>query len=235
MFQRALDNNMTVFAMTEHMPRGDADLYPEEIEAGYDAAILQRKFDEFVKEAVRLRERYYATGSIEQGKGHDQAVARTPASPLPHPSNQPRHPSATTTVLIGFEAEYIHPATDASLITSLLTQHSPHLDFFLGSVHHVHTIPIDFDGPTYLRAIAACTPPTPRQLTLDYFTAQHSMLISLRPPIVAHFDLIRLLSETPDGDWRQDAEVWGAIVKNLEVVKGYGGVLEVNTLSLIHI
>ena len=72
-------------------------------------------------------------------------------------------------------------------------------------------------------------------LFMAYFDAQLEMLETLKPLVVGHFDLIRLYSDAQDDDLRDlggDMEVWDRICRNLEVIKGYGGVLEVNSSAL---
>jgi histidinol-phosphatase (PHP family) len=137
--------------------------------------------------------------------------------------------ASTIKILIGFEGEWIRPST-ASLVTSLLA--IPGTDFFIGSVHHVHEIPIDFDLAYYAKAREAAGG-TDERLFEDYFDAQFQMLRTLRPTVVGHFDLIRLLSAEPDRDLRACGEgVWERVVRNLEVVVRQGGLLEVNSSAL---
>lgn len=58
------------------------------------------------------------------------------------------------------------------------------------------------------------------------------MLTALKPRIVGHFDLIRLLAPSPDADPRAHAGVWERIERNLALVASYGGILECNTSAL---
>ncbi|KAH8808989.1 histidinol-phosphatase-like protein [Xylogone sp. PMI_703] len=133
-------------------------------------------------------------------------------------------------ILIGFEGEWIRPAY-APLITSMAAH--PAVDFFIGSVHHVHEIPIDYDTQFYARAREAAGG-TDERLFEDYFDSQLEMLESLRPVVVGHFDLIRLMCEEPDRDlkgWGKEG-VWERVVRNLRVVVEQGGLLEVNSAGL---
>jgi histidinol-phosphatase (PHP family) len=66
----------------------------------------------------------------------------------------------------------------------------------------------------------------------DYFDAMLEMLDTLRPPVVAHFDLIRLFSDAPNQDLKSMEEVWSRIVKSLKVVVEQGALLEVNSSAL---
>ncbi|KAK5173451.1 uncharacterized protein LTR77_002132 [Saxophila tyrrhenica] len=131
-------------------------------------------------------------------------------------------------LFIGFESEWIRDSS-LGIIEGLLANYD--LDLFVGSVHHVHTWPIDYDTPMYheARKVAGGSD---EQVFADFFDAQYAMLQVLKPPIVGHFDLIRLKSDKPDGSFRVWAEVWEKIMRNLKFVAGYGGVLELNSSSL---
>jgi histidinol-phosphatase (PHP family) len=59
------------------------------------------------------------------------------------------------------------------------------------------------------------------------------MLRVLRPRIVGHFDLIRLLAPEPDACPRESRpSVWERMERNLAFVREYGGILECNTSAL---
>ncbi|KAF2002240.1 histidinol phosphate phosphatase H, partial [Amniculicola lignicola CBS 123094] len=129
---------------------------------------------------------------------------------------------------IGLESEWIRPST-LPLIQGLLTKYT--VDFFIGSVHHVHTIPIDFDRSTYEKARAEAGG-TDERLFEDYFDSQYDMLQALQPPVVGHFDLIRLFSDAPNDDFKGLKGVWGKMQRNLEYIASYGGLLELNSAAL---
>jgi histidinol-phosphatase (PHP family) len=129
---------------------------------------------------------------------------------------------------IGFESEWIRPSS-RDLIQTLQKKHR--FDFFIGSVHHVHTIPIDFNLGMYHEARRK-SGDSDERLFEDYFDAQYDMLQALKPPIVGHFDLIRLYSDDPERDFRQWSGVWSRIVRNLRFVASYGGLLELNSSAL---
>lgn len=131
-------------------------------------------------------------------------------------------------VLIGFETEYIRPST-LQLVQTILDKYP--FDFFVGSVHHVHTIPIDFDRAMYEQARSQAGG-TDEGLFENYFDAQLEMLQTLRPPVVGHFDLIRLLSDHRDADFAGMTGVWDRIQRNLQFVATYGGRLELNSSGL---
>ena len=95
----------------------------------------------------------------------------------------------------------------------------------------MHTIPIDFDDATYRQA-REVSGGTDERLFEDYYDAQYDMLKALKPPIVGHFDLIRLKSDRPDATWTDMPGVWQKMLRNLEFVASYGGILELNTSAL---
>ena len=131
-------------------------------------------------------------------------------------------------ILVGFEAEFIRPSY-AQPVLKLAEPAS--VDYFIGSLHHVHSIPIDYDAAMYARAVAA-SGGSEERLYEDYYDLQHEMLLALKPRVVGHFDLICLKSEDPSRDVRQWKGVWDKVLRNLKLVKEQGGWLECNTAAL---
>lgn len=129
---------------------------------------------------------------------------------------------------IGFECDWIRPPS-LDLIRGSLEKYP--FDFFIGSVHHVHTVPIDYDKDFYAHARDAAGG-TDERLFEDYFDSQYNMLRELKPPVVGHFDLIRLLSDDPNGSFQRFPGVWARILRNLDFIAEYGGILELNSASL---
>ena len=136
--------------------------------------------------------------------------------------------------------EWIRPST-RDLIESLRRKYD--FDFVVGSVHHVHEISIDYDRETYARAVLSSRKGKAEgphdwldgkeeELFIDYFDSQKAMLEALQPPVVGHFDLVRLLSTSPNRSLQTSARVWRRVQRNLELVRGYGGFLEVNSSGL---
>lgn len=126
------------------------------------------------------------------------------------------------------EVDWIRPSSNL-FIKNLLIEYP--LELFIGSVHHVHTKPIDYDHEMYAQArdIAGGTD---ERLFEDYFDLQFSMLNALKPPIVGHFDVIRLKADDPDGSFKRWESVWQRISRNLDFIVDYGGVLELNSAAL---
>jgi histidinol-phosphatase (PHP family) len=100
-------------------------------------------------------------------------------------------------------------------------------DFFVGSVHHVHTVPIDYTPEDYARA-REISGGSDEALFKDYFDAQFAMLSAVKPPVVGHFDLIRLLSREPDASLSRWQGVWERVLRNLDFIHAYGGLVELN-------
>ncbi|CAD6448515.1 f11980d0-67fd-45fb-bc21-226a0c258b13 [Sclerotinia trifoliorum] len=131
-------------------------------------------------------------------------------------------------ILIGFEGEWIR-SDYGPLIQQLAS--NPIIDFFIGSIHHVNEIPIDYDAALYAKAVER-SGGSEEKLYGDYFDQQYEMLQSLKPKVVGHFDLIRLLSEKPDRNLKEWDGIWQKILRNLLEVTKYGGLLEINTSAL---
>lgn len=221
--QRAIALGFQTLGLSEHMPRAHtADLYPEERGDGLDLdaklADLARRYDAYLEEAARLRDAY----------------------------------ADRIHILVGFEGEWIHGADDDGKRIQALAAH-PEIDYFIGSVHHVGSrgTPIDYDKATFQEAIDVAVAKVKASasafaldgdadpevyLYADYYDQQLEMLQTLRPRIVGHFDLVRLLSADPGRDPATAAGlaslVWPKIQRNLEFVARYGGWLECNTAAL---
>lgn len=96
----------------------------------------------------------------------------------------------------------------------------------------MHGIPIDYDAATYALAVEKAG--SEEKLFEDYYDSQYEMLQSLRPRVVGHFDLIRLLAKEPDADLKTygSGSIWEKAIRNLEVIEEQGGLLEVNSAGL---
>lgn len=128
---------------------------------------------------------------------------------------------------VAFESEWCGPHS-FELIQQSLRSHR--YDFFVGSIHHVRGVPIDYDEAEYVRA-RNLVGGTDEHIFEAYFDEQLEMLQALRPPVVGHLDLIRLKSDCPDIDWRSMQTIWPKILRNLDFVASYGGILEINTAA----
>ncbi|KAF1815374.1 histidinol phosphate phosphatase H [Eremomyces bilateralis CBS 781.70] len=204
--QQAVNKGFRTFALTEHIPRPNEHLYAEEVAENYSWDILHQLFRAYLKEALRLREKYADKISI----------------------------------LIGFESEFVTP-NYVGLVEDILnygicsdddvSQRSD-FNFYMGSIHHVKTIPIDFSKELYVEARDACGG-TDVDLFCIFFDEQYELLQRLKPPVVGHFDLIRLYSNNPNGSIRAlGSAVWSKVIRNLQFAADNGLILEVNSSAL---
>lgn len=131
-------------------------------------------------------------------------------------------------ILIGFESEWIRPGS-RDLIELSLKKLA--FDLFVGSVHHVHTQPIDYDQSCYDSA-KALAGGSDRELFSAYYDAQFEMLQAVRPPVVGHFDLIRLKSESEAQSLSDWPEVWQRVERNLQLIVSNGSLMEINFAGL---
>ncbi|EPS44137.1 hypothetical protein H072_1868 [Dactylellina haptotyla CBS 200.50] len=220
----AISKNLRTFCLTEHMPRNEPrDLYPEEIEASFTPETLHARFAEYYKTALELREKY----------------------------------KSQITLLIGFEVDWIRPSS-LDEITRLREMYD--FDIFVGSVHHVDEIPIDFSREVFEQAITTVEALDTRgdgdavchngveisrfgeiqvtgskgeeRLFEAYFDTQYAMLTALRPPVIGHFDLIRLKATDYSVDFKTMPKVWDKVVRNVKFIAGYGGMVEINSAAV---
>jgi histidinol-phosphatase (PHP family) len=146
-------------------------------------------------------------------------------------------------LLVGLETEVIRD-DDLGALETLLARHGRMVEYVVGSVHHVGGVPIDFDRPTYERALAAyasapsspSTPSTPDEhATMSaylcaYFDAQHALLSRIKPEIVGHVDLCRLY--TPDLRLQDYPAAWAKLERNVALAVSYGALFEANAAAL---
>ncbi len=130
-------------------------------------------------------------------------------------------------LLVGFETDYIH-GESFDLIARLRKQY--HFDMFVGSIHHVRSIPIDFDHVLWNKAESACG--GLEGLYEEYFDTQYAMLQRLEPPIVGHFDLIKLKSPDHTIPLTRFPSVWQGVIRNINFIAEYGGMMEINSAAL---
>lgn len=220
---RAIERKFHTYCLTEHMPRINVKfLYPEEREdtAQQEAAIqrLQENFLNFLRHAKTIQDR-------------------------PNANN--------TKFIVGIEIE----GCDIEHISygkELISKHSDVIKFCVGSVHHIRDIPIDFDQQGWNQALMACNNNL-QTLLLSYFNLQYKMLTVLKPLVVGHFDLYKLylpptlkvnlhtgdVSDEPTAISVSKVQLiylWDsvhqAVIRNLQFIKSYGGLIEINTSAL---
>lgn len=137
------------------------------------------------------------------------------------------------TLLVGLETEYI---TDEDLqgLENLLKKYEGKIQYIVGSLHHVNTIPIDFDEATFQRAVQSCgsgdgDSNEAEKFLHEYFDAQFTLMRRFLPEIIGHFDLCRLY--TPTLDFMTFPRVWEKIERNIDFAIAYNALFELNAAA----
>ncbi|QTA81344.1 Histidinol phosphate phosphatase, HisJ family [Desulfonema limicola] len=129
-------------------------------------------------------------------------------------------------IAAAFEAESYTGAF--SFAASLIKIVKP--DYIVGSVHHVHDIPIDVSKDLYEKAIHMSGGII--GLYCDYFDLQYGMINILKPQVIGHFDLIRIFDPKYPLHLRHP-RVSGRIRRNLEKIKELDLILDFNVRALL--
>ncbi|KZO89649.1 histidinol phosphate phosphatase H [Calocera viscosa TUFC12733] len=137
-------------------------------------------------------------------------------------------------LLVGIETEYI-TELDLQGTSQLLTRnlHGRNIEYIVGSVHHVNEIPIDFDEPTFERAVSSFGAEDVHEnmtsLLSTYFDNQYEMMTRLKPQVIGHFDLCRLYK--PHLKFEEYEGVWDRVKRNVEFGVQYGALFELNAAA----
>jgi len=129
-------------------------------------------------------------------------------------------------ILRGFEAEVVPDAQYLELMLGLRETYS--FDYLVGSVHYVDDFVIDYTPAAFLDASEALG--GVEALAVRYYQIVAEMVTRLQPEVVGHLDLIRKLA--PDRDAVRTPRVRQAAFHTLEVIKEYGGIIDINTTPL---
>lgn len=121
-------------------------------------------------------------------------------------------------LLVGMEIEWIHPNTFNEL-SALLAQF--HVDFLVGSVHHVDEVPIDFSKEVFAQLEERHEI---QEIYSKYFDAQFEMLQKVKPLVVGHFDLIRIFV-----DQQFNAKVLEKVNRNIDFIVANNLLVEINS------
>ncbi len=128
-------------------------------------------------------------------------------------------------ILVGFETE--DTPGSLALAQQLLAAYAP--DYIVGGVHHLDSIAFDYSPEEYRRAAEACG--GLEGLYCAYFDRQLNMIETLKPQVVAHFDLIRIFDSTYRRQIMRQ-EVQNRIRRNLEAIRDFGLILDFNVAAL---
>ncbi|KAF9930553.1 histidinolphosphatase [Linnemannia zychae] len=228
--QSAIDRHFTTYGLSEHMPRYSPDqLYPEESHLTVEN--LKDMYDQFLQEALRLQSKYKDQITLliglETEYFNKDSIALVRALRQPHRQYQLRDSSATATVPTAIDL--------------------PQVQYIVGSLHHVHGVPLDFSQELYLKALETVGKGSWETLFQEYFNAQYDMLQGLQPEVVGHLDLVRIFfsaikgchhGHNHNGDEKDEQEtnqnrlteqLWQLVKRNVDYVIGYGGLFELNS------
>ena len=128
-------------------------------------------------------------------------------------------------IFVGFETEDYSGSLDYA--QTLIERHAP--DYIVGSVHHVKDIPFDYSRRCYVDAADRCGGID--ALYSAYFDQQYEMIRTLRPRVVGHLDIIRIYDPEYRSRLRKPV-IWKKIVRNLELVRQLGLILDFNLRPL---
>lgn len=138
-------------------------------------------------------------------------------------------------LLVGLETEFVTGDDDMAGLERLLERHGDHIEYLVGSVHHVNTIPIDFDLHTFQHAVNSFGnakmdySQALEHLLLSYFDAQYDLMRRCHPEIIGHFDLCRLYH--PSLRFQDHPTVWAKIERNVQYAAEYGALFELNAAA----
>ena len=128
-------------------------------------------------------------------------------------------------IFIGFETETTTGYENH--IKKLVNKFKP--DIILGSVHHVNDMCFDYSIEYYKKAVSSVGGID--ELYCRYFDIQLEIIETLKPDIIAHFDLIRIF----DPDYKNrinKPEIQKKILRNLSHIKKYDLILDFNVRAL---
>jgi histidinol-phosphatase (PHP family) len=148
-------------------------------------------------------------------------------------------------VLVGCETENITSPGTLDYLTHILgsdANTAPEkvgkgtVDYIVGSLHHSHAIPIDFDRKTFERSVesfaSAAAHGDKRQAHLElvntYLDDQLEVLERLRPEVVGHFDLFRLFEPELK---LEKPQLWAKVERNVRFAVAYGALFECNAAA----
>ncbi|EKM56773.1 uncharacterized protein PHACADRAFT_91769 [Phanerochaete carnosa HHB-10118-sp] len=136
-------------------------------------------------------------------------------------------------LLVGLETEHI-TSDDLDHLDALLSRYREKIQYLVGSVHHVNGLPIDFDRPTFEKAVTSFGAGNDQTRTeaflCEYFDLQYSILTRFKPEIVGHIDLCRLY--TPELRFAGYPQAHAKLERNIAYAVGYGALFELNAAAL---
>ena len=131
------------------------------------------------------------------------------------------------TLLKGLEIEVVPPDDYVSFTQELV--HKGNIEYIIGSVHWVNGYMIDYSRDKFNEAVKAHY--GLENLVVAYYQTLKDMVKSIKPDIVAHFDLITCFLEPEEIPAYTHPQI-NAIEQALEEIKSNNCLLELNTSGL---
>jgi histidinol-phosphatase (PHP family) len=163
-------------------------------------------------------------------------------------------------LLTGLETDYI---TEVDLSkTAALLDSRPDIDYVVGSVHHVNGVSIDFDRPTWIRAVrtaasgqigttmvlpptesSSTTPVLPDVEDVEADPTEDQMVSFLHAYFDAQYDMLQALQPEVIGHFDlcllwiprvslRSKGIWAKVERNVRYVISYGALFEANAAAL---
>ncbi len=115
---------------------------------------------------------------------------------------------------------------------------SSELDYTIGSIHFIEKLPdgtpweIDGLHTLFLEGYEKIFRSTIKAVITRYFELTRLMVTSSSPTIIGHIDKIKI--QNVDGKFFNENDQWyqDEVIKTLNVIQQYGGIIEVNTRGL---
>jgi len=131
------------------------------------------------------------------------------------------------TLLKGLEIEVVPPNDYISFNQQLIREGN--IEYIVGSVHWVNNYMTDFSSETFYKAVEAYH--GLEKLMIAYYQTLKEMIISIKPDIVGHFDLITCFLK-PEEVPEYSSKLLKVIEETLEEIKKNNCILELNTSGL---
>ncbi|KAI0644156.1 polymerase/histidinol phosphatase-like protein [Trametes meyenii] len=138
------------------------------------------------------------------------------------------------TIIVGLETEHITDI-DMDALDTVLRTSGNHVEYIVGSVHHVNGFPIDFDHETFTKALKSFSQTSSddhasmEAFLCSYFDAQYALMRCFYPEVIGHFNLRRLYNPS----FALPGLSCGAkrIERNVHFAVEYGALFELNAAA----
>ncbi|KAI0640508.1 polymerase/histidinol phosphatase-like protein [Trametes meyenii] len=138
------------------------------------------------------------------------------------------------TIIVGLETEHITDI-DMDALDTVLRTLGNHVEYIVGSVHHVNGFPIDFDHETFTKALKSFSKTSSDDHTsmeaflCSYFDAQYALMRRFYPEVISHFDLCRLYN--PSLRFSDYPAALERLQRNVHFAVEYGALFELNAAA----